>query len=230
MAGIAITTPGRGLTKSPHARLGDRRSSTGRAGEAALRCIQNERRCLGSRWCRSAHRMVWRNLRGGTLRDRQDVQRSTNCAGRQFHIRGWDDVEHDRITSSHGRRGQWIVGGVHHERIIVRRRGSHSTVTHKIDRDWDGVHHQAVLAMKRHCSYRRWRNHPGARRRYQGYRNSGWLARIFDATRIKRLPWRVNAAGDCRPGLPRWSHVGWADEAPPVSQEGDRPSTEPWAN
>jgi len=67
------------------------------------------------------------------------------------------------------------VGGIHHEKIEMKKP---CCVTHSIDRDWDTVRIQAVKAMKTHCSYRRWRYPPGARGRFQGYFNSGFIARI----------------------------------------------------
>jgi hypothetical protein len=137
---------------------------------------------MRSRVCKAAQRMIWRNLRGRTTSDKQDFHRMTNCPGRQFHFRGWDDQEHSRLVGDHPR-NQWIVGGIHHEKLKLKICGRGFArgpcgFTHKIDRDWDRVRVEAVKAMSRHCSYRRWRHHPGADRPHQNYTNSGFLARI----------------------------------------------------
>jgi hypothetical protein len=137
---------------------------------------------MSSRFCKESQRMVWRDIRGNRISDKQDFHRMTYCFGRQFHFRAWDDYEHAKIAGDHPRY-QWVVGGIHHEKMRPKWCGRGGLrgwcgFTHKPDRDWDRVRVEAVKAMSRHCSYRRWRHHPGAERPYQGYTNSGYLARI----------------------------------------------------
>lgn len=139
---------------------------------------------MKSRICQTAQRMYWRELRGQRTSDRQDMHRMTTCL-RQYHTRLWDDWEHSKITNHS--RYQWMVGGIHHERVKGKLNCSWPSLntpvctfagTHKIDRDWDKVRVEAVKAMDRHCTTRHWKYHPGAHRTYQGYTNSGWIARI----------------------------------------------------
>jgi hypothetical protein len=127
------------------------------------------------RFCRDDQRMVWRDLHGHNITDRTDQHQMTNCGpGSQYHIRIWDDHEHAKITE-HGSLGQWSVGGVHYETFGLK---FPCCFHHKITRDWDAVRSQAVSALHDFCSYRRWRYHAGADRTYQGYTNSGYIARI----------------------------------------------------
>jgi hypothetical protein len=49
---------------------------------------------------------------------------------------------------------------------------------HKIDRDWDQVRYEMVRAMHAHCAVARWRYHPGADNEFQGFDNSGFIARL----------------------------------------------------
>jgi hypothetical protein len=119
--------------------------------------------------CAGDQYMVWRDMHGNRDSDKTDMQRVTGC-GTRYHIRGWDDYEHWKLRNDHGDIYQWVIGNVHHERD----NGS----GHTIDRDWDSVRVSAVKAMSAHCSYRRWRYHPGADRTYQGFTNAGYLARI----------------------------------------------------
>jgi hypothetical protein len=127
---------------------------------------------MENRNCKSTQWVIWRDLRGGRDSDKEDTNRMTNCFTTQYHMRGWDDKEHSELTGNHSRH-QWMITGFHWEKRTLSGFGGH-----KPDRDWDTVRVQAVQAMNRHCSYRRWRKHPGARDMYQEYRNSGWIARI----------------------------------------------------
>lgn len=146
--------------------------------------ISNEWRygAMRSRFCGSNERMVWRDLRGGRISDKQDLHRMTSC-NHAYHFRGWDDYEHSKITVHN--RYQWVVGGIHHEHIVVTTHcfGAPAPIcitsfNHKIDRDWDTVRVQAVKAMSAHCSYRRWQYHPGAHHTFHGFTSSGWIARL----------------------------------------------------
>jgi hypothetical protein len=112
----------------------------------------------------------------------------------QTHARFWDDHEHARITSGHGRLDQWVIGGVHHEHPVTKRKCTGEVLgqrvcvpygtTHKIDRDWDAVRYQMVKAMHAHCATRDWKLHPGAQGRFgayegsAGFYNSGYIARF----------------------------------------------------
>jgi hypothetical protein len=122
--------------------------------------------------CHTGQYMRWRHLPGGDV-DKNDISLSTsNICRKQFHFRGWDDYEHWKGTGYLGHpRNSWVVGGIHHENFKLK--GGH-----KPDRAWDVVRFQAVKNMKRHCSYARWRFHPGAARDYQEIPNSGYIARI----------------------------------------------------
>jgi len=114
--------------------------------------------------------MRWRHLPGGDT-DKNDISYSTSdICKKQFHFRGWDDYEHSKGTGHV--RGEWVVGGIHHENRGALKLG------HNIDRPWDLVRYQAVKSMRRHCSYGRWRFHPSAAREHQEIPNSGYLARI----------------------------------------------------
>ena len=122
--------------------------------------------CQVSQWLR------WRYMPGGET-VREDFQRLATTPGcwRQYHIRGWEDGPHWRNVSSHGRRDQYVIAGIHHERRT-------KTLTHVPDRDWDAVRNQAVSALKTQCSYRRWAFYPGKNRPFQNKDNDGWIARI----------------------------------------------------
>lgn len=141
----------------------------------------------GSRWrrdedirgyCKSDQYMVWRHLPGAErTADRTDwhgtTARFTGICGNQHHARFWDDKEHAQGTV-HGREKQWAVGSIHHEKTDVTFRG----VGHKPDRDWDRVRVEMIKAMRPHCSYRRWKYHPGADHTFQEQTNFGFVARL----------------------------------------------------
>jgi len=139
---------------------------------------------MRDRDCRSPHTLTWRNLRGGSNKDKNDLERSTACNTR-FHMRAWDDFEHQKLAPDHGNRRQWMIGSVHHEHYVVKTKCYGITTPvctvkrkHKIDRDWDAVRIQTVKAMSAHCSYRRWRMHPGAKGDFGGQDSSGYIARL----------------------------------------------------
>jgi len=114
---------------------------------------------------------------------------------RSFHprvaTRERDHYGHSRITTHV--RFSWVVGGVHREHTYVKTRclGAFcgpAGFGHDIDEDWDQTRASAINRMRRHCSYGRWRYRPGAHATYQGYPNTGWVARIS----MKHVP---NCAG-----------------------------------
>jgi hypothetical protein len=126
--------------------------------------------------CATQQRVVWQKRNStATTSDKDDFQMDNrkpwNCLGDRWHIRAWDDQEHDAYTDNHGRSQQWTVLGVHHEK----------GPPHKIDMDWDVVRRKFIKDMAGHCSWPRWKRHPGARigkKPGQGYANSGWIGRI----------------------------------------------------
>jgi hypothetical protein len=129
-------------------------------------------------WCKDDQRMIWLGYPGQTS-DKTDFHGSTSrlesICGDQHHARFWDDLEHSRIApDGHPRRHQWVVGGIHHERLRSAFGG------HDIDRDWDQVRYEMVRAMRRHCAERTWRYHPGADGDFgdEGYDSFGFIARI----------------------------------------------------
>jgi hypothetical protein len=138
-------------------------------------------------FCKSGHDMKWAHHPGET-KDKSDYHGNTNrFCGNQHHARFWDDLEHERDTN-HGRRHQWVVGGIHHEKVIIKWCKPPPTipelppficgVKHKPDRDWDRVRMDMVRAMRKHCSVPRWRFHIGAKQEFQNYDNSGYIARF----------------------------------------------------
>jgi hypothetical protein len=130
-------------------------------------------------WCKPGQRMYWTVPPDSQVSDLTDWHGSTarfaGYCGNQHHARFWDDYEHSRRTSR-GRRHQWVVGGIHHER--VKYKAFIIPAGHVIDRDWDIVRREMVRAMGVHCADAAWRYHPGADDLYQKYTNSGFIARI----------------------------------------------------
>jgi hypothetical protein len=119
----------------------------------------------------------WRNLPGETG-DLTDWHGTTAMirpvCGKQHHLRFWDDKEHADATS-HGRRHQWAIAGAHYDRPAAK----FCCVKHVVDRDWDHVRMEVVYAMHKHCSYGKWKYHPGADGAdIQGFGNFGFIARF----------------------------------------------------
>ncbi len=127
-------------------------------------------------FCKDDQYMVWRHLPGRDA-DRTDFHGTTarfpGVCGNQHHARFWDDYEHWKGTA-HGRRDQWIVGAIHHEKVVTK----FCCLGHKPDRDWDRVRAELTKAMSRHCSHRRWKYHPGADHPFQEKTNFGFVARL----------------------------------------------------
>lgn len=127
--------------------------------------------------CASNQLAKWRH-RPGFSQDENDGQlRATYGGGsfcrKQYHMRLWDDKEHfegTRNRSRHPARNDWVAAGIHREKL--------AGFGHEINMDWDRVRVRATIAMRKHMHQRRWRWHPGARRRLQGKSNSGFVARI----------------------------------------------------
>jgi len=134
--------------------------------------------------CKQDHHMKWVNHPGET-KDKTDFHGNTNkFCGNQHHARFWDDLEHSRETN-HGRRHQWVVGGIHHEKVVIKICKGPGPLPdlpcgarHKPNRDWDRVRWDMVHALHKHCSVARWRYHIGADQEFQGYDNSGYIARF----------------------------------------------------
>lgn len=74
--------------------------------------------------------------------------------------------------------------GIHHEKAIIKWCDPFigppfpCGTKHKPDRDWDRVRMDMVRAMGKHCSVPRWKYHIGADDEFQGYDNSGYIARF----------------------------------------------------
>ncbi|MBA3328073.1 MAG: hypothetical protein H0T43_07210 [Solirubrobacterales bacterium] len=131
------------------------------------------------RVCKDDQYMVWRHLPSSARSaDRTDwhgtTARFTGVCGSQHHARFWDDQEHRKGNALHGREKQWVVGGIHHEKAVLK----FCCAGHEVDRDWDRVRVELVKAMRRHCSYRRWKYHPGADHTFQEKTNFGFVARL----------------------------------------------------
>jgi len=126
----------------------------------------------GTGLCNDHQRVVWKKPNSNeTTSDKDDFQldnRLAVCFASRWHLRGWDDQEHYRFTSGHGRANQWTVAGVHHE----------SGPPHEIDMDWDVARRRFVNKMSPHCRWPKWKRHPGARGEIYHYYNSGWIGRI----------------------------------------------------
>jgi hypothetical protein len=128
--------------------------------------------CLNARFSRQW--MVWlarsQVAPGAGLRDveRHDDSYSTNRWCRdQWHIRVWDDQEHDEQTTGHGDRNQWVAANIHHDHFIGVRNGWHA-----VDQPWEVGERTLYRRMSEHCRYLGWKVHPGAqgpfgRRRFQ---------------------------------------------------------------
>lgn len=137
--------------------------------------------------CKIDQRVYWLNENfTATTSDKTDWHGTTSrmsMCGAQTHARFWDDQEHARFTTTHGREDQWVVGGIHHEHPVAKLKILPGT-THRIDRDWDAMRYLMVRAMHAHCSEARWKYHPGADGVFgcgdygHCYDNEGWLARF----------------------------------------------------
>lgn len=130
------------------------------------------------RLCKQDQRVQWLGYPGETS-DKSDWHGATlstgGICGNQHHARFWDDLEHKRQNPEHGDFGQWVVGGIHHEKVVRKRPGC--CVAHVPDRDWDSVRLEMIRALYKHCSVRRWKYHPGADFS-RVFENSGYIARF----------------------------------------------------
>lgn len=131
---------------------------------------------LGGIGCGGNQRVVWtKRNSSSTTSDKQDINIGTggtgSCLSGRWHLRGWDDQEHDIFTSNHGRRNQWTVSAVHHEKLRC-------CWKHEIDMDWDVARRKMIEKMAGHCSWPKWKHRGGAEGWIQGYYNSGWIGRI----------------------------------------------------
>jgi hypothetical protein len=85
----------------------------------------------------------WRDNAGQrATSDKQDWQLNTKnpACYEQYHIRGWDDQEHRKVTTGHASQ-TWVIGDLHHERVVPK---FSCCFTHKINRDWDRVRVEGV--------------------------------------------------------------------------------------
>jgi len=112
-----------------------------------------------------------------SLPDIYDRDFSTNSAcGKQYHMRAWDDVEHDYHTISHNL-NSWVVGGIHHDRLCYC--GS----WHKIGNSWDVAQRTLYNHMNENCGYLKWRVLPGSGGDFQGKPSDGYITLL----RIRRV-------------------------------------------
>jgi hypothetical protein len=74
----------------------------------------------------------------------------------QWHVRVWDDQEHDEQTNSHGERNQWVAANIHHDRIVPRRS------LHVVDVPWEVGERMLRRRLAEHCSYLDWKLVPGS--------------------------------------------------------------------
>jgi hypothetical protein len=114
------------------------------------------------------------------------LSNDADCLGDQYHTRLWDDTTHNQQTVNH-HDDQWVVGGVHFDRNAL------PDAIHRIGEDWDITERVWRDRMDEHCSYLRWRMHPGSRRRYGRFHSDGYLLLI--------LYRHTDAPGSC-PGRP----------------------------
>jgi len=107
-------------------------------------------------------------------------QYKTGCFA-QHHMRFWDDQEHTRLTPAGTHvQDDWVVAGFHHERSVSKVDPFKVTCCagHKIDRDWDRVRVEFTKGLATHCTVRRWKYQPQADGMFQGFENSGLVARV----------------------------------------------------
>jgi hypothetical protein len=96
---------------------------------------------------------------------------SSSWCRRKYHMRLWDDVEHFFQTNQHANLDRWVVGGVHHEHVVL---DSDTAFNDDIDIDWDAV--EVIVKRKKlneHCARLKWRWHPGAFGKFSGYVSDG---------------------------------------------------------
>lgn len=146
--------------------------------------------------CKTDQIMVWRGLPGRDA-DRTDRHGSTArkrlICGKQHHMRMWDDYEHDKLAGPAHERYQWVVGGIHYDKIGLLRPtltcptggpisqcsvGLKKPKGHVPGRSWTVARHQMRRALHRLCGERAWKLHRGAQGWFQNYYNTGYLARM----------------------------------------------------
>jgi hypothetical protein len=160
--------------------------------ESPIRDHMNTWPCLGTRFTNQ-----WMAFRAQTDRaagqpsrivrlHERTLSNNHRCIGNQYHTRLWDDQTHNVQTQDH-LDDQWVVGGVHFDRNAL------PDAVHRVGEDWDVTERVWRDRMEEHCSYLRWRMHPGSRRVYGRFHSDGYLLLIL---------WRhVDAPGSC-PGRP----------------------------
>lgn len=125
-----------------------------------------------TQWVYFTARDDWNTTPPYATYDEDDRQLSSyDPCGPKYHIRIWDDYEHWVHTWDHPTRDRWAVAGVHHERLCGK--SEFPFFGHCPNRDWDIVERDFRDKMEEHCSYLRWKYHPGADRRLQGYDSDG---------------------------------------------------------
>lgn len=119
-----------------------------------------------------------RHSGGGYANDKGDMSLTTSrTCKRQFHIRGWDDIEHGHGHSSH----QWAVGAIHHEdrKAHCVHKDVCDGTTHRIDQDWEWAENVAMQEMKAHCTHPDYFPLPGSGPgKWRGRYTNGRISRI----------------------------------------------------
>jgi len=146
--------------------------------------------------CKQDQIMVWRGLPGRDA-DKTDRHGSTArnryICGSQHHTRLWDDYEHDKLAGAAHDRYQWVVGGIHYDKVGILRptancppsapvtactAGVKKVPNHIPGRSWNVARHQMRRALHGLCGERAWKLHTGAQGWFQGFYSTGYLARM----------------------------------------------------
>lgn len=90
----------------------------------------------------------------------------------QYHMRMWDDVEHNLHTNTHSS-SNWVVGNIHHDKWVLSRSW------HKLDQPWDRAPWVLLTKLSEHCSYFRGRQIAGTKRFQQKKWNDGYVTLIL---------------------------------------------------
>jgi hypothetical protein len=111
----------------------------------------------------------------GFVPGNQDIPGLSSC-GNRYHMRLWSD--RNAALDDHTEAKSWIVGNVHHERVVIKACCPPTIKKHKIDIDWDLVEFAAAKKMRRppispghldhagrgggHCTDYKWKPVPGS--------------------------------------------------------------------
>lgn len=96
---------------------------------------------------------------------------NSNCTT-QYHMRLWDDYEHDQQTVNHTR-NTWVVGNIHHDKFVG------GTKWHALDQSWEQPAFTLVSKLAEHCSYYKWRRLAGTKGVFQDHWSDGYVTIIL---------------------------------------------------